>query len=236
MPAATRTERVSAHDGGAFDARVALPAGESGPAVLLLQEIFGVNDYIEDAADRLAGLGYVVLAPDLFWRIEPGIALPHDEAGLKRAMGYMAHFDVESALGDCDAALDALRGLPEVSGLTGVLGFCLGGRLAHHVAARSSPDAAVCYYGSGIGDSLDEGERIACPVLYHYGGRDPYITRAEIERVRTFASRRQGMEVYVQEDAGHAFDNHMAPMFSQPEAAARAWELTAEFLRRTLPV
>jgi carboxymethylenebutenolidase len=205
--------------------------------MVVLQEIFGVGDYIKEAADRLAGLGYVALAPDLYWRIEPGIVLHHDEAGMGRAFETATQLDHELAVRDSIDALGALRELPEVTdGQAGVLGFCLGGTLAFGVAIEGDPDVAVCYYGSGIPGMLDQGDRVSCPVLFHFGGADQFIPREEIDAVCAFAETRPDMECHVQEGAGHAFDNHAAAMFHQPEPAARAWELTRDFLARTLPV
>jgi carboxymethylenebutenolidase len=215
---------------------------------VVFQEIFGVGDYIKEAADRLAGLGYVALAPDLYWRIEPGIALEHDDAGMGRAFETAQKLDHELAVRDAIDALDALRKLPEVTGgkkpsgtanpspTAGVLGFCLGGTLAFEVAIESDPDVAVCYYGSGIPGLLNQAREISCPVLLHFGGEDPYIPREQADAVGALAASRPDMECHVHEGAGHAFDNHESARFHQPEAAARAWEITREFLARTLPV
>ena len=215
-------------------AYVALPESGSGPGVLVLMEIFGVGSYIRRAAERLAELGYVGLAPDLYRRIDPGLELAHDEAGMAQAFAAVGRLDVEGAVSDAIVALEHLRGLPEVSGPVAVLGFCLGGTLAFAVAAAGNPAATVAYYGSGVADALSDSERIDCPVLFHYGGEDPYIPPDHAERVGAVAASRPGWEVYVQPDGGHAFDNHDAPMFSRPEAAARAWGLTADFLSRNL--
>jgi len=230
---------VTAHDGGTFDAHVAVPSSGNGPGILLLQEIFGVNDYLRAVADRLADLGFVVLAPDVFWRIERNIDLPHDEASLQKAFGYIQQFDMETGLKDCDAALNHLRQLPEVTGSNskkvGVLGFCMGGRLAYHVAARSHPDAAVSYYGSGIADALGESEQISCPIIFHFGSEDPFIPNEQVEQIRSAIGDKEHVDIQVQRGAGHAFDNHLAPMFHNPDAAAAAWDLTMKFLDRTLP-
>jgi carboxymethylenebutenolidase len=234
----TRTEPVHTPDGDC-DAHVAIPAAGRGPGILLLQEIFGVNDYIEDAARRLAELGYVVLAPDLYWRTQPGLALGHDEADLRRAFAAMQQLDLEAALEDSVKALGALRGLPEVASArsrAGVLGFCLGGTLAYQLAAHGEPDAAVCYYGSGIPGALDAAAAIACPTLLHFGGADPHIPREQADAVAAMAAGHDTIECHVHEEAGHAFDNSFAPTFHDPRAAARAWELTSAFLSRALPV
>jgi carboxymethylenebutenolidase len=116
-----------------------------------------------------------------------------------------------------------------------VLGFCLGGTLAWQVAALGDPDVAVCYYGSGIPDALDLAPAIDCPVLLHFGGADPYVAREQVDAVAALAATRDAFECHVHEDAGHAFDNSFSPQFSNPPAAAAAWELTVEFLGRTLP-
>jgi carboxymethylenebutenolidase len=236
VAATSRVERVRTPD-GELDAHVALPESGSGPGIVVLQEIFGVGGYIKEAAERLAGIGYVALAPDLYWRITPGIAIDHTEDGIGEAFQTAQQLDHPLAVSDSIDALKALRELPEVTdGNAGVLGFCLGGTLAFQVAVQGDPAVAVCYYGAGISGMLDLGDRIDCPVLFHYGGQDPYIPREQSDRVAEFAAAHDGMECHIQPDAGHAFDNHEAPMFYQAEPAARAWAITKDFLARTLPV
>lgn len=215
-------------------AHVAVPDAGSGPGIVLLMEIFGVGPYIEKAADRLAALGYTVLAPDLYWRIAPGATPAHDETGLQEAFGLVQRLDVPRAVGDAIDALAYLRSMPETRGRAGVFGFCLGGTLAYLVAANGEPDVAVAYYGSGIHDALDLSDAVTCPVLFHYGARDDYIPADKIELVRAAFADRDEVEVHVH-DAGHAFDNSEAPMFHDAAAASEAWEQTAAFLRRTFP-
>ncbi len=235
MTDSTRTQRIEADD-GAFDAHVALPATGSGPGMLLLHEIFGVNDYVRDSARRLAEMGYVVLAPDLYWRTQPGLELAHDEAGVQAGIAASQQLDVALAVADALVALAALRRLPEVpDGRAGVVGFCLGGTLAYRVAVDGDPDVAVVYYGSGIPGALDVADRIRCPTIMHWGGGDPYIPREQVDAVAAMAADHPRIECHVHERAGHAFDNHLAPMFHRPEARAAAWRLTAEFLARELP-
>lgn len=231
----SRQEQIAMPDGGQMGAYVALPEHGSGPGMLVLMEIFGVTGYIREAADRLAGLGYVALAPDLYRRIRPGVEFAHDEPSLPEALQAGQELDVPGAVQDAIVALDHLRGLPEVSGPVGVLGFCLGGTLAYAVAQRADPAIAVAYYGSGIPEMLPDGAQIACPMLFHFGGEDPFIPRDQAEQVAAAAEARAGWECHIHEDGGHAFDNWDAPMFSRPEPAKRAWEQTADFLARTLP-
>jgi carboxymethylenebutenolidase len=230
----TRTQEIETGD-GAMGAHVALPASGSGPGMVLIHEIFGVNDYVRDAAQRLADAGYVVLAPDLFWRTQPGLDLPNDDAGMKLGMAAAQALDGEFALADALTALAALRELPEVAGgRAGIIGFCLGGSIAWRVAAAGDPDVAVVYYGSAVPDALDLADSVTCPVIMHWGGADPFIPREGIDAVAAMAAEHDNIECHIHEGAGHAFDNHRSERFSVPAAAAAAWELTAAFLDREL--
>jgi len=192
----SRTERVEAPDGGRFDAHAFVPeeARQQGavPGILLLQEIYGVGDFLRAKSTLLAGLGYAVLCPDVFWRVERNVSLAHDDAGLEEGYGYMSRFAEiprEVTTGDLVAALAHLRSMPEVGGSerggagparpVAVMGYCLGGRLAYEVAVAGDPDACVSYYGSGIAAELDLAERISCPTLFQFGGSDPFIPRED---------------------------------------------------------
>jgi carboxymethylenebutenolidase len=235
MSIATRVETIAAGDAAGMPCHVAVPESGRGPGILVLQEIFGVNDYVRGRAETLAGLGYVAMAPDLYWRLEPGIEIPHDQDGLQRAFGFMQRLDQPHAVSDAGEALDQLRGLPEVTGTVGVLGFCMGGRLGYHVTAHSGPDAAVLYYGSGTADALDLAAQVRCPTLFHFGGDDPYIPSEQVDAIRAAFAGRSDVEFDVQPGAGHAFDNYLAPMFHVAPAREAAWALTEDFLRRRLP-
>ncbi|HEY1280697.1 MAG TPA: dienelactone hydrolase family protein [Acidimicrobiales bacterium] len=232
--AATRTDTVTVAD-GSFDLPVWLPASGSGPGLVLFQEIFGVGPYIRAVGDRLAGLGYVVGAPDLFWRIERNWESPHDEAGLQASMGMIQKFDFATGVADAVAAFDTLRSLPEVKGGTGVIGFCLGGTFAWLTAAATQPDVAISYYGSGVAGALDQADAVTCPVIFHFGDSDPYLPNDQVDAIRARVGERETVEIHVQ-PAGHAFDNHESAMFWNEAAAAAAWERTVDFLDRYLPV
>ena len=230
---ATRRDEVTDED-GTFGVHVVVPDAPNGAGVVLIQEIFGVGPYITAVADRLAALGYTVAAPDLFWRFAPGHAADHDEAGLTRSIELVMQLDGEKAVADCLATLAHLRGLPEVTGRAGVLGFCLGGTLAVGCALAGSPDAVVSYYGSGVPDMVDQLGSISAPTLLHFGGDDPYIAPEQLEKVVTAVPQHPGIELNVEAGAGHAFDNHEADMFYERAAAEHAWGLTEAFLRRHL--
>ena len=231
----TRSERITAPDGGVLDAHLALPEAGTGPGILVIQEIFGVNAYIEQRCAELAQMGYVALAPDAFWRLERNVSLGNSPEEMQRAFDYAKRYDGQQGVQDLTAALEHLRGLPEVTGKVGVLGFCFGGTMSYLLACHAGPDAAVSYYGSRIGSMLDQGEGITCPLLFQYGGKDPYIPAEEVAAVGAFAARKPNIEHRVYE-AGHAFDNHTNPMFHDPQAQAEAWRVTEAFLARHLPV
>jgi carboxymethylenebutenolidase len=218
-----------------MDLTVWLPSTGTGPGLLLIQEIFGVGDYIRAVADDLAELGYVVAAPDLFWRLKPGHQSGHDQDGLTESLDLASRFDVDLGVADAAAALRQLAELPEVDGGLGIIGFCLGGSIAYLLAAQAEPLTVVSFYGSAVPDSLDALEQIHGPLQFHFGGSDPYIPRDQVARVEEAVAGRPSVEIHVEEDAGHAFHNRMAPHFHAPEPAARAWRRTEEFLRRHLP-
>jgi carboxymethylenebutenolidase len=232
----TRTERITAPDGGTFSGHVTLPPSGVGPGILLIQEIGGVNAYMEAVADRLADAGYVVLAPDAFWRVQPDFKVDvFTPETLQRCMGVAGRFDQEQGLADFGAALEHLRELPEVDGGVGVVGFCFGGTQAFLMAAEYDLDVAVSYYGSGVAGAIERMSDVECPLLFHFGGTDPYIPPDAVEAIRDAAAPLAHVELLVQPDAGHAFDNHLSENFWDPDAAAAAWTRTVAFLAEHLP-
>jgi carboxymethylenebutenolidase len=229
-----RVERVDT-TGGSFDLTIWVPDRGQGPGLLLIEEIYGISDYIRAVAADLAGLGYVVAAPDLFWRLQPGWAAAHDEEGLRQSLALASRFDAGFGVADTVAALAALRALPEVTGGAGIIGFCFGGTFAYLAAAHASPDAVLSFYGSGVPGELGLLDSIRCPLQFHFGGADSYIPREQVRQVEDAVAGRPNVEIHVEEEAGHAFHNRKNPMFYQPEPAARAWARAEDFLRRHLP-
>ncbi|MBD9668001.1 dienelactone hydrolase family protein, partial [Variovorax sp. VRV01] len=154
--------QIEATDGsGTFRGYLALPRSGSGPGLVIAQEIFGINHTMREVADYYAEEGYVTLVPDLFWRQQPDVELGYSEADWQRAFGFYQGFDEAKGMEDMQASISALRARPEVSGAkVGVLGFCLGGKLAYLAACRTDADVSVGYYGVGIEAALDEADQI----------------------------------------------------------------------------
>jgi carboxymethylenebutenolidase len=206
----TRTISIAAADGRDFSAYLALPSAGSGPAIVLLQEIFGVNDYIRGIADRYAEEGYVVLASDIFHRLEPGIELGGSDADFAKAFSLYESLDITLAVSDAVATVAAARARPEVIASTngagvGVMGFCLGGKLAFLTAAATDVDCAVCYYGGGIDQCLDRASAITAPLMMHFGETDDYLPPDAIARIRERFAGHPDTAIHVYRGAGHAF-------------------------------
>jgi carboxymethylenebutenolidase len=228
-----RVDRLPLGD-GEMDVHVWTPQAGAGPGLLLLQEIFGIGEHIRSVAERLCAAGYVVAAPDVFWRIAPGWERPADEAGTAESLPLAGKLDFPQAIADCADALGYLEGLPEVTGRPGVIGFCLGGTLAFAVAVAAEPTACVSYYGSGVPSMLDRLPSANCPTLFHFGSRDPFIAGEGVEALAAAIAGHPRFLLNV-EIAGHAFDNE-APMYHDEAAARSAWAKTAAFLAERMPV
>jgi carboxymethylenebutenolidase len=224
---------VKAKDGGSFKAYLATPEKGSGPGILLLQEIFGVNAYIRSVADHYAEEGYVVLAPDLFWRIKPGIELGFTDEDRKQAFAYREKFDTDKSVEDIGATLAALRAVPEMKGKVGAIGFCLGGLLAYLAAARLGVDCAVSYYGVGIEKVLTESAKIKCPMVLHIAEKDHWTPPDVVGAIKQAFEGRPEIEIYVYPGVDHAFARKGGSNFNKP-AAMMAHSRSIALFRKVL--
>ena len=230
------TERVTVPtDDGDMLAYLWLPESGTGPGLVLLQEIFGVSRYIARRGTDLADAGYVVLAPELYWRLD-GAALDESAPGaIEEAMSRAQRLDWDTTVSDALAALENLRHRDEVDGRVGVIGFCFGGGLAFNVAAVDAPDVLVSYYGSAIPGLLDLAPHVTAPSLHHFGLADDYIDADTVARIRESVAGRDGVEFETYEGANHAFDNSDF-VLHHPEASALAWQRTVAFLHERLGI
>ncbi|NRF71480.1 dienelactone hydrolase family protein [Aquincola sp. S2] len=218
---------------GGFAAHLTLPPSGSGPGLLVLQEIFGVNDHIRAVARQYAMDGFVVLAPDVFWRQAPRVELGYEGADRQRGIELAAKLQPAELVADLQAAATALRGRAEIAGQKiGAIGYCMGGRLAYTAAALAGVDAAVAYYGGGIHNQLELAERIGCPVQFHYAERDDHIPPAAIDKVRA-AMAGKPHELHVYAGAMHGFNCWARASYHAPSAAL-AHGRSLQFLAQAL--
>ncbi len=221
---------------GPMPAQLWLPPGGSGPGVLLLQEIFGVSPYIQRRAGDLAAAGYAVLAPELYWRVDPAPITESADGALQAAMDRVTRLDWPTTVSDAVAALEDLRARPQVRGGVAALGFCFGGGLAFNVAAVAPVQALVSYYGSALPGLLDLAPAVTAPSLHHVGTADQYLDASAVQAIRAAVTGTQNpAELVTYEGADHAFDNDDF-VLHHPQASELAWTRTLEFLGRHLPV
>ncbi|RKP53450.1 dienelactone hydrolase family protein [Pararobbsia silviterrae] len=208
-------------DDGTFGAYLALPRqGEgSGPGIVLIQEIFGVNAHIRSVADQYAADGYVVLAPDLFWRSAPRVELGYDGDDFKRAIELMQACDADRAVQDIAATVKALRGLAKAGSPVAAIGYCMGGRLAYKTAATGAIDKAVAYYGGGIHADLDRADKINVPIQFHFGALDSHIPLSAVDSIKARFEGRKNAEFHVYEGADHGFNCSHRASYNRHSAA-----------------
>ncbi|OUM01933.1 dienelactone hydrolase family protein [Variovorax sp. JS1663] len=211
--------KVAASDGsGSFRAYLATPAAGRGPGIVLAQEIFGVNATMREVADYYAEEGYTVLVPDLFWRQQPDVELGYAPEDWQKAFGFYQGFDENKGVEDIAAAMVALRARPEHVGKVGVLGFCLGGKLAYLAACRTDADVAVGYYGVGIENSLDEAANIRGQLLLHIAEQDKFCPPPAREKILTALGGKANVALHVYPGVDHAFARLGGEHYDKPSA------------------
>jgi carboxymethylenebutenolidase len=219
---------------GDFSAYVARPAAESAPAIVVIQEIFGVNAVMRGIADDLAAQGYLAICPDLFWRIEPGIDITdQSEAEWAKAFELYTAFKVDKGIEDIAATIKTIRANPGCNGKVGAVGYCLGGLLSYLTAARTDIDAAVSYYGVGIDGKLDEATKIKAPILLHVAEKDQFVpapAQAAMAKVLINGPR---LSLYTYPGCDHAFARPGGEHFDAA-AAKLANDRTSDFFAKTL--
>jgi carboxymethylenebutenolidase len=193
-------------DDGTFGAYVAVPHTGSGPGIVLLQEIFGVNEHIRSVAEQYAADGFVVLVPDLFWRAAPRIELGYDEASMPKAYELYQGLDFDKTQADITLAAKTLRALPEVTGKIASVGFCLGGLLSYKMAAGGAVDLAVAYYGGGIQNQLELADSVTVPLQLHFGDADSHIPNDAVATIAAKLESKDNVEIHIYPGADHGFN------------------------------
>ena len=215
---------IMARDGHQFQAWLTAAPGRPHGAVVVIQEIFGVNAHIRAVTDDFAAQGYTAIAPCLFDRVRRGIELQYTPENMQEGSGYLKQLKPENTLRDLAAAVAVVRS----SGRVGTVGYCFGGTLSYVAACQLPVACAVVYYGRVAG-YLDQKPR--CPVMYHFGGADTSIPMSDVEQVRAAGDARALLYVY--EGAGHGFNCDQRASYSAASAAL-ARTRTLDFLARYL--
>ena len=220
--------KLKAEDGHGLSAYVARPKGEAIGALVLVQEIYGINSHIRSVADGYAKDGFLVIAPALFDRFERGVELKYDGSDQAKAFEFYQKLKPEDSLLDVAAAYGAAK---ESGKGIGVIGFCYGGLIAWLTATRGEnlkmqPSCCVGYYAGGVGKVAKEDP--SCPVMLHFGAKDDHIGKDQIEAVR---AAHPEVEIFVYEGAGHAFNRDVDPAHYDAAAAKLARERSLAFLK-----
>ncbi|HBB94225.1 MAG TPA: carboxymethylenebutenolidase [Blastocatellia bacterium] len=223
---------IKSFDGGEFEAYVALPAAGFGPGIVVLQEIFGVNEFLRGIADWYAAHGFVAICPDLFWRQERGVQLTDGDADFQKAIQLYQGLDEARAVEDSAAAVEFLRKHPACSGRAGAVGFCLGGNLAWLLSVRFHPDCAVGYYGVGIEKTLNEASGLASPLMLHIAGKDDHCPPEAQKQIHAALDSNPQVTIHEYPESEHAFSRR--GRHYDPVAAELAHLRSLEFFVRNL--
>ena len=219
---------------GAFGAYMARPKTLPAPALVVLQEIFGVNMDMRETCDELAAQGFIAVCPDLFWRQEPGLDLNHwSDAEWKKGLALYAAYDRDKGVRDIVDTAHAAGQLDGASGKVGVMGFCLGGLMTFLTAAREKIDAAVAYHGGETEKYLDEADKITAPMLTHLAEEDEFISKEAQTKIKAALSNKQNVEIYSYPGCNHAFARHTGTHYNAAAASkanGRTWQFLHDHL------
>lgn len=219
---------------GDFEAYVARPDNDRAPVVVVLHEVFGVNDDIRQTCEALAAQGFVAVAPELFWRQRRGVDLSvTSEADWKAGLALYMAYDRDKGVDDVAATVAAARTMEGANGKVAVMGYCLGGLMTFLTAARHKIDAAVAFHGGDTERYLDEADRVAAPFLMHLAGADEYISQDAQDAIKKALAGRSNVTIYTYPGCNHAFSRHGGAHYDAA-AAKLANERTSAFLKAHL--
>lgn len=225
---------IPSKDGKSFSAYIALPDITPAPCVIVIQEIFGINKGIREKCDWLAREGFIACAPDLFWRIEPGIELSDQvPEELQRAFELFGLFDVDKGIDDIKATIHTLKGHAESTGKVGTLGYCLGGKLAYLSACRTNVEASVGYYGVGIENMLAEANNIEGELMLHIAEKDGFVPPEAQKKIHAGLGKNDQITLHAYPAMDHAFTRVGGDNYNE-EAAKIADKRSITFLKKNL--
>ncbi|TDR85264.1 dienelactone hydrolase family protein [Enterovirga rhinocerotis] len=222
---------ITAKDGRSFKAFLAEPETPNGAGLIVLPEVYNVNEWVKSVAERYASRGFTVLAPDLFWRQEPGVHLGYDQPERARAQGE--EVDVDGVVSDLGPLAAELRRRLGSAAKVGVIGFCLGGRIALLGGIREPVDAVVAYYGVKLDRHLDELPKLSVPALIYFGADDPWIPGETVDAVQAIYSDHPNVEFFRYPETGHAFAREGYEPY-RPDAAKLAEQRALELFGKAI--
>ena len=225
---------LEASDGGKFEGFLSLPSILPAPGLIVLPEVFNTNEHIRSVASGYAEEGYVVIAPDIYWREEAQTYLPYTDEGRAKAQSLRMAIDTDCFTNDLADVINTLRWRDEVTGKVGVLGFCLCGKFTYLSSVRHDIDAAVSYYGVQIDEYLDEAHALNCPLLLHFAENDFHVPDTSVATIRAHIGSLENVEIQVYPGTEHGFNRYGHDPYDEKQArVARQRTLAhlAEYLR-----
>ncbi len=210
---------VDSVSGGAFKAYVSLPPAGFGPGLLVIQEIFGVNEHIKAVCDQYASDGFVAVAPDIFWREKTLTDLSYDSESVKAGKKLFENLNIHLTASDLQRTVEAIRHIPSCNGKVGSVGFCMGGLLSFVSAARAGVDSAVSYYGVGLDKYFDLLQDITCPLLFHFAENDESISIPTFNKIKNKFCKKKDVRIILHKDVSHGFNCWKRESWNQTAAA-----------------
>ena len=225
---------IPTRDGQSFQAYVAMPKVTPAPTIIMIQEIFGVNEEMRKKCDEMAEKGYIAVCPDLFWRLEPGVQLTDKtEEEWAKAFDLFGRFDIHTGVEDLRATHHVFKGHAQSTGKVGCIGYCLGGKLAYLMATRSNVDLSVGYYGVEIDKFIGEAENIKAPLLLHIAEEDKFVDKEAQSVIVDGLEDNEFATTYSYAGADHAFCRIGGEHFDA-KAADLANSRTLDFIAENL--
>ena len=226
--------QLPSKDGKSFMAYLAVPEKTPAPAIVVIQEIFGVNAEMRAKCDALAKQGFLALCPDIFWRMEPGVQLTdRTDAEWQKAFDFYKRFNVEKGIEDLRAVVHTVRGHAQSTGKVGCVGYCLGGKLAYLMAARTNVDCSVGYYGVELDSFLDESQNIKKPLMLHIAEKDKFVSPDIQQKIKDGLKDNRHVVIHSYQGVDHAFARGGGQNYNA-QAAEQANARTLAFFRNNL--
>lgn len=225
---------IPAKDGGSFTAYLAVPKKTPAPAIVVIQEIFGVNAEMRAKCDELARQGFLAICPDIFWRMEPGVQLTDKtDAEWQKAFDFYKRFDVNKGIEDLRAVVHTIKGHAQSTGKVGCVGYCLGGKLAYLMAARTKIDCSAGYYGVELDKFLGEAKNIQKPLMLHTAEKDQFVPQQTQKIIKDGLKNNPHITVHSYPGVEHAFARGQGQHYDE-KAAQVANARTLAFFKSNL--